>query len=81
MISQILLFEFWGSHLEPAVAQLTMKLAIITTISFAKPALTKFFFLNKFNKTDGLKKRNHTIEKVFVTETSITITCNNWIIY
>ena len=80
MISQILLFEFWGSHLEPAVAQLTMKLAIITTISFAKPALTKFF-LNKTNKTDSLKKRNHTIEKVFVTETSITITCNNWIIY
>ena len=45
MISQILLFEIWGSHLEPAVAQLTMKLAIITTISFAKLSLTKFFFL------------------------------------
>ena len=44
MISQILLFEIWGSHLEPAVAQLTMKLAIITTISFAKLSLTKFFF-------------------------------------
>ena len=80
MISQILLFEFWGSHLEPAVAQLTMKLAIITTISFAKPSLTTFF-LNKTNKTDDLKKRNHTIEKVFVIETSITITCNNWMIY
>ena len=80
MISQILLFEFWGSHLEPAVAQLTMKLAIIATISFAKPSLTKFL-KNKTNKTDGLKKRNHTIEKVFAIETSITITCNHWMIH
>ena len=49
-------FEYWGSHLELAVAKFLLKLAIITTISFAKPSLTKTPYSNVFKQIKLIKQ-------------------------